>query len=128
MQISVRTLVLSTVCMVNLLPPGVVRGQERTQLPVLAPTGASAPTATKNHELTVAQVEGAKPAPAPDFLQQETLTGDWNGTRTSWKNKGVELASSLTQFYQGVSSGGTGTSSEYNGTAQAKVDFDFGKL
>jgi porin len=38
------------------------------------------------------------------------------------------LASSLTQFYQGVSSGGTKTSSEYNGTAQAKVDFDFGKL
>jgi porin len=56
------------------------------------------------------------------------LTGDWNGTRTNWKSKGIELASSLTQFYQGVSSGGTGTSSEYNGTAQAKVDFDFGKL
>jgi len=112
----------------TVLPAGVVRGQESTQLPVLVPAGASPPTATKNHELTVVQVEAAKPAPAPDFLHQDTLTGDWNGTRTSWKNKGVELASSLTQFYQGVSSGGTGTSSEYNGTAQAKVDFDFGKL
>jgi hypothetical protein len=67
-------------------------------------------------------------APAPDFLHQEQLTGDWNGARTPWKNKGVELASSLTQFYQGVSSGGTGTSSEYNGTAQALLKFDLGKL
>ena len=38
---------------------------------------------------------------APDFFHQETLTGDWNGARTTWKNKGVDLASSLTQFYQG---------------------------
>jgi porin len=38
------------------------------------------------------------------------------------------LASSLTQFYQGVSSGGTRTSSEYNGTAQALLKFDLGKL
>ena len=75
-----------------------------------------------------AQGASAKPAPAPDFFHQDTLTGDWNGTRTIWKNKGVDLASSLTQFYQGVSSGGTGTSSEYNGTAPAKVGLDFGKL
>jgi porin len=66
--------------------------------------------------------------PGPDFFHQEQLTGDWNGARTTWKNKGVELASSLTQFYQGVSSGGTGTSSEYNGTAQALLKFDLGKL
>jgi len=56
------------------------------------------------------------------------MTGDWNGVRTRWKDKGVELKSSLTQFYQGVASGGTETSSEYNGTAQAGLDFDFGKL
>ena len=38
------------------------------------------------------------------------------------------LDSSLTQFYQGVASGGTETGSEYNGTAQARLEFDFGKL
>lgn len=36
--------------------------------------------------------------------------------------------SSLTQFYQGVASGGTETGNEYNGTAQARFEFDFGKL
>ena len=67
-------------------------------------------------------------APKPDVLHQEELTGDWDGTRTRWKDKGVELESSLTQFYQGVAAGGTDTGSEYNGTAQAALKFDFGKL
>jgi porin len=77
-----------------------------------------------------AQAGSVRPAPpaGPDFVHQEALTGDWGGGRTRWKAKGVELASSLTQFYQGVSSGGTGTSSEYNGTAQATLNFDFAKL
>ena len=68
------------------------------------------------------------PAPAPDFLHRDELTGDWAGARTTAKTKGFELASSLTQFYQGVSSGGTGTSSEYNGTFQVLTKFDLGKL
>jgi len=68
-------------------------------------------------------------APAPaGVLKQDGLTGDWAGARTYAKDKGFELASSLTQFYQGVSSGGTGTSSEYNGTAQALLKLDLGKL
>jgi porin len=67
-------------------------------------------------------------APAAAVLNQDGLTGDWAGARTYAKDKGFELASSLTQFYQGVSSGGTGTSSEYNGTAQALLQFDLGKL
>jgi porin len=104
---SARAFALTMVCVALSSPNGVIRGQE--------PASAQA---------------AAKPAaaPAPDFLPQEALTGDWNGIRTKWKDKGVELESSLTQFYQGVSSGGTGTSSEYNGTAQAELTFDLGKL
>ena len=82
--------------------------------------------------LTPANVHGQEPSPAPppatDFLHQEELTGDWGGTRTKWKNKGVEVDSSLTQFYQGIASGGTETGSEYNGTLQARLAFDVGKL
>jgi hypothetical protein len=40
------------------------------------------------------------------------LTGSWGGVRTRWKDKGVVLDSSLTQFYQGVASGGSETGSE----------------
>jgi porin len=68
------------------------------------------------------------PAADPDLLHRDTLTGDWNGTRTRWKDKGVDVTSSLTQFFQGVSSGGTETTSEYNGTAQARFEVDLGKL
>lgn len=102
-----RAFALTTACVMLLSRVALVRGQEP----------ASAQAAPK-----------PAAAPAPDFLHQEELSGDWNGARTRWKNKGVELASSLTQFYQGVSSGGTGTSSEYNGTALARLKLDLGKL
>jgi porin len=77
-----------------------------------------------------ARLQAQEPPPAPPSAPaaRETLTGDWDGARDRWKNKGVELDSSLTQFYQGVASGGTDTGSEYNGTAQAKLSFDFGKI
>jgi len=128
MPISARAFVLSTVWIATLLPTAVIRGQEPTASSTGAPTGAIAPSAARHDDVSGAQGASAKPAPAPDFFHQDTLTGDWNGTRTTWTNKGLDFASSLTQFYQGVSSGGTGTSSEYNGTVQAKVGFDFGKL
>jgi porin len=102
----VRACALTAVCAVLLSPDAVARGQEPAAQPAATPA----------------------PAPAPDLLHQEALTGDWNGRRSQWKDKGVALESSLTQFYQGVASGGTGTSSEYNGTAQAELKFDLGKL
>jgi len=107
------------ICIV--VSPAVARAQSQASS-ALVPTDALTTTA--------AQAPGTAPPPPPaaDFFHQETLTGDWNGARTRGKHKGVELASSLTQFYQGVSSGGTGTSSEYNGTAQALLKFDLGKL
>src|SRR6476619_4876545 len=104
-------------------------GQESLPPSAGAPVASTGASAAGNRPGRAAQAAAAQPpAPAPDILHRDVLTGDWNGARTTWKNKGVDLASSLTQFYQGVSSGGTGTSSEYNGTAQAKLDFDFGKL
>jgi porin len=109
MCIGARAFVLTAVLVTALAHGAVVFGQEA---PAQAPAGTTKPA----------------PPPSPDFVHQEELTGDWGGARTKWKAKGVELASSLTQFYQGVASGGTGTSSEYNGTAQAKLDFDFGNL
>ena len=69
----------------------------------------------------------SEPTPST-LLQQETLTGEWGGARKRWTNKGVVLDSSLTQFYQGVTDGGTDRGTEYNATAQARLEFDFGKL
>jgi porin len=106
-RVRARALALTAACVVVLSPKAVMRGQQP----------AAAQPAAK-----------PAPAPTPDFLHQEDVTGDWNGARTRARDKGFELDSSLTQFYQGVSSGGTETSSEYNGTAQVETTFDLGKL
>ena len=73
----------------------------------------------------------AKPAPvpAPDFWHQEEMTGNWGGTRSKWKDKGFEMQFSLTQFFQGIASGGIDDGrTEYNGTFQTLFKFDFGKM
>jgi porin len=71
----------------------------------------------------------AKPAPASeDFLHQEEMTGNWGGARSRLKERGFEAELSLTQFFQGVASGGVRTGSEYNGTFQTLFKFDFGKM
>jgi porin len=71
----------------------------------------------------------AKPAPTPaDFWKQETMTGDWGGVRSRWKEKGIDLEFKLVQFYQGVTSGGVRHDSEYNGKFEMEWKFDLGKV
>jgi len=107
MGIGARAMVVNAVLAGALAHSAVVFGQEAP-----APAAVAQPAAP----------------PASGFLHQDQLTGAWGGARTEAKNKGFEVASSLTQFYQGVSSGGTGTSSEYNGTFQALTKFDLEKI
>jgi hypothetical protein len=112
-----RAFVLSAVFVVLLTQHALTYGQESTESIPRASSNAP-PTTEQTNDNTAAQAAATTPgqAPVPDFLHQEELTGHWNGVRTKLKNKGFELASSLTQFYQGVASGGTDTGSEYNGT------------
>ena len=114
-----KAFAVSAVFVTALAPLAAAYGQEPAPSPV--------PPSSDKTTTQGAAAKAAQPA-RPDFLHQETLTGDWNGVRTKWKNKGVDVVGSLTQFYQGVSAGGTRTGSEYNGTAQAELKFDFGKL
>lgn len=68
------------------------------------------------------------PSPEPDFVNREEMTGDWGGARPRLKAKGVELEFKLTQFVQGVTSGGVRHDDEYNGKFQTIAKFDLGKL
>ena len=45
-------------------------------------------------------------SPCDCFWCREDLTGDWWGKRTGLAENGIAIESSLTQFYQGVASGG----------------------
>src|SRR5688572_18928541 len=60
--------------------------------------------------------DSALPAIFTDsFDEQLKLTGDWFGVRDQWANRGVTLDTNLTQFYQGVASGGKEQTSAYGG-------------
>jgi len=76
-------------------------------------------------------VAATKPAPEPltDFWTQETMTGDWGGTRSRWKEKGIELEFKLSNFVQGLASGGDGSNeTEYTGKFEMNWKFDLGKV
>jgi len=110
-----------------LVPAGY--GQDPTPSPTAATTEAVA-TKTKGADEKVSQELTASPAPSPepDFWHREEMTGDWDGARTRLKEKGVELEFELSQFYQGVASGGVRRSSVYNGKFQTAFKFDLGKI
>ena len=109
------------------------------QVKVFCQTPTPSPTPTTSQAIAV-NAKGANesasqsaaasptPTPKPDFWHQEELTGDWGGTRTRWKDKGVELEFKLDQFYQGVAEGGIREGSVYNGKFESLFKFDLGKL
>jgi porin len=60
--------------------------------------------------------------------EQETLTGNWRCGRPSLEERGITFDGSITQFYQGVSSGGVEQRFRYSGHGEYEATFDFGKL
>jgi len=110
-----------SVITVSLISIGRIRGQEPTASPSPSPDNAEK---VKNDAVPPTQ----KAEPPHDFWTQETMTGDWGGVRSNWKEKGVELEFQLSQFYQGVASGGVRHDSEYNGKFETTWKFDLEKI
>jgi porin len=98
--------------------------------PKPSPTTPAADPATKPSDAAqkAATTAAPTPSPEPDFWHRETMTGDWGGTRSRWKEKGVELEFKLTHFYQAVTSGGTRHDDEYNGEFESVWKFDLAKV
>jgi len=111
-----------------LLVPGGY-GQDPTPSPTPATIEAVATNGQGSNE-SAAKTATASPAPSPepDVWHQEEMTGDWGGTRSRWKEKGVELEFKLTHFFQGVAAGGVRHDSEFNGKFQTITKFDLGKI
>ena len=95
-----------------------------------SPTPTAAAPASKANGASEKAATGAAPAPSPeaDFWHRETMTGDWGGTRTRWKESGVELDFKLSHFYQAVTSGGIRHDHEYNGKFEMEWKFDLAKV
>ena len=75
-----------------------------------------------------APVAKSEPAPETDLLTRETMTGDWGGTRSRWKEKGIDLEFKLSNFVQGIASGGLSDDVEYTGKFEMTWKFDLGKV
>jgi porin len=75
-------------------------------------------------------VAAAPAAPPSDdnFWTRDKLTGDWWGMRSDLSDRGIDLDFRLSQYYQGVATGGVNENFEYGGTVDYRVNVDAGKL
>ncbi|MCP4784506.1 MAG: carbohydrate porin [Fuerstiella sp.] len=64
----------------------------------------------------------------PCHCDRKTLTGEWWGARSSLEEEGITFDATVTQFYQGVASGGLHQRFGYSGHGDYEMSFDFGKL
>ncbi|MGH7167209.1 MAG: carbohydrate porin, partial [Nitrospiraceae bacterium] len=71
---------------------------------------------------------GASPEFGGGFWERSKLTGDWGGVRSRLAQAGVTLDADVTQFYQGVTSGGRQRTFEYGGHGDYVLNVDAGKL
>lgn len=63
-----------------------------------------------------------------DFSSRSYLTGDWGGLRSKLAQHGVQFEFNVTQFYQGVVSGGTNRTGRYSGSTDMVLKLDSQKL
>jgi len=63
-----------------------------------------------------------------DIWTRDKLTGDWLGGRTYLSDHGIDIGLRLSQYYQGVTSGGVDQNSEYGGTMDYRLNIDTNKL
>ena len=63
-----------------------------------------------------------------DVWSQPQLTGDWLGVRPALADCGITLDADVTQFYEGVASGGLEQRFRFSGHGDYVLKFDFDKL
>src|SRR6185369_13443798 len=105
------------------------KGQDPTPSPTPTKREAVATTAKDADDKAPKDaVTSPAPAPEPDLWHRETMTGDWGGARSRWKEKGVDLEFKFVGFYQRIASGGTADKSAYTGKVETTWKFDLGKV
>ncbi|MCC3749166.1 carbohydrate porin [Rouxiella badensis] len=67
-------------------------------------------------------------AQATDFLNQDTLTGDWGGARAQLKNDGVTLSGEYVSETAGVLHGGESYGTRYAQQVKVGATFDLNKM
>ena len=97
-----------------------------TQTPSPSPVVASSKTTSDKPKNEAGNT--AEPAAARDFWHREYMTGDWGGTRSRWKEKGVELEFKYVGVFQSLASGGTREENTLTNKLETTWKFDLGKV
>ena len=63
-----------------------------------------------------------------DYTNRSNLLGDFSGKRTEWAKKGVTFDIDYNQYFQVVTDGGIDHDSEYGGTIDYNINFDFDRM
>ncbi len=63
-----------------------------------------------------------------DIRTRSQFTGDWAGSRDGLAENGITVFGDITQYYQGVTTGGARRQFEYGGRADYLIDFDSRKM
>jgi porin len=63
-----------------------------------------------------------------DVWKRDLFTGDWGGLRTQLHDHGIDVGLRLSQYGQGVASGGVDQNGEYGGTMDYRINADLKKL
>jgi porin len=97
-------------------------------VPEQAPEQAPDPAPAEGHVHDVGQPPDRS---ARDWLKdvwtRDKLTGDWRGLRTDLHDHGIDISLRLSQYGQGVASGGVDKNGEYGGTMDYRVHADLAK-
>jgi porin len=96
------------------------------EVTVFSPS-AHAQTSTHDHEVHTAPNRSFK-ASIKEVWDRDKLTGDWGGLRTDLAEHGIDIGLRLSQYGQGVSSGGVNRNAEYGGTMDYRANIDAKKL
>lgn len=118
MRYMVRAIVIIT-CLATFCLLRSAQAQAPSPSPAVASSTANAVDKTSTE---------AEPAPAPDLWRRETMTGDWGGARSSWKEKGIDLEFKYVGIFQSLASGGTHDDSSLTNKLETTWKFDLGKV
>jgi porin len=88
---------------------------------------AESPAAASTNS-TAASLSATNATGFEKFWAQDKILGDWFGARTNLANRGITADLRLSQYWQGVASGGVQQRGEYGGTMDYIVNVDGDKL
>ncbi len=99
-----------------------------------APAEKPASTSSADAKEPASHVHEVNPAPrrsvgevAKDIWTRDKLFGDWKGLRTDLKDHGIDIGLRLSQYGQGVASGGVDKNGEYGARMSYRAHVDLAK-